>query len=257
MDILRKELCEIYASQKLHVESLETSRLSELRNIVRGMAEISGGCCVITDIAEDVCYVYGGLLAHTMGWSDDASFSCVIGSSDEDFIYNQLHPEDLPDKRLLEYEFFKFANRRAVEDRLNVKATCRIRIKDKSGKYQWINNSTQVLCTSPAGKMWLILCCYELSADQSSAVGISPRIVDYFMSEITNLSLKNRRNRLLSEREKEILKFIRSGKSSKMIADMLNISKNTVDRHRQNILEKLSVANTYEAIAAAEAMSLL
>ncbi len=38
---------------------------------------------------------------------------------------------------------------------------------------------------------------------------------------------------------------------------MLNISKNTVDRHRQNILEKLSVANTYEAIAAAEAMSLL
>ena len=51
----------------------------------------------------------------------------------------------------------------------------------------------------------------------------------------------------LSAREKEILKMIQLGKKSKEIADALFISINTVNRHRQNILEKMRVSNTTEA----------
>ena len=69
--------------------------------------------------------------------------------------------------------------------------------------------------------------------------------------------LKERRQNLLTDREKEILRLIKDGKSSKMIAGELGISINTVNRHRQNILEKLSVANSFEAISAAESMRLL
>jgi DNA-binding CsgD family transcriptional regulator len=50
----------------------------------------------------------------------------------------------------------------------------------------------------------------------------------------------------LSVREKEILNMIQLGKS-KEIADILFISINTVNRHRQNILEKMRVSNTTEA----------
>lgn len=62
---------------------------------------------------------------------------------------------------------------------------------------------------------------------------------------------------ILSEREKEILRCIRKGLSSKEIAAALYISVNTVNRHRQNILEKLSVSNSIEACRAAELMKLL
>ena len=55
----------------------------------------------------------------------------------------------------------------------------------------------------------------------------------------------------LSPREKEILKMIREGKRSKEIADFLFISINTVNRHRQNILEKMRVGNTTEACSLA------
>ncbi|MFV0143391.1 MULTISPECIES: response regulator transcription factor [Empedobacter] len=51
----------------------------------------------------------------------------------------------------------------------------------------------------------------------------------------------------LSAREKEIMKMIQLGKKSKEIADALFISINTVNRHRQNILEKMRVSNTTEA----------
>lgn len=46
---------------------------------------------------------------------------------------------------------------------------------------------------------------------------------------------------LLSAREKEILRFIGEGKSSIEIAEMLFISKTTVDTHRKNILKKINI----------------
>jgi DNA-binding NarL/FixJ family response regulator len=62
---------------------------------------------------------------------------------------------------------------------------------------------------------------------------------------------------LLTSREKEILLLIAKGEISKEIAHQLNISINTVNRHRQNILEKLNVNNSIEAVRTAEALDLL
>ena len=66
-----------------------------------------------------------------------------------------------------------------------------------------------------------------------------------------------RRPHILTSREKEILSLIREGKPSKQIAALLGISIHTVSRHRQNIIEKLSVGNTVEAIMAASLMKLM
>ncbi|WP_281336783.1 response regulator transcription factor [Flavobacterium eburneipallidum] len=46
---------------------------------------------------------------------------------------------------------------------------------------------------------------------------------------------------LLSTREKEILRLIGEGKTSHEIADVLFISKSTVDTHRKNILKKMNL----------------
>ena len=52
----------------------------------------------------------------------------------------------------------------------------------------------------------------------------------------------------LSEREKEIAKYIVHGYTSKEIANNLNISKLTVDTHRKHIQHKLEVANMVELL---------
>jgi len=49
---------------------------------------------------------------------------------------------------------------------------------------------------------------------------------------------------VLTSRECEILKHIAEGKTSKEIADELCISKNTVDTHRNKMLQKLNLANS-------------
>lgn len=45
--------------------------------------------------------------------------------------------------------------------------------------------------------------------------------------------------------------------SSKMIASKLDISKNTVDRHRQNIINKMKVSNMTEACNKAKQLLLV
>ena len=62
---------------------------------------------------------------------------------------------------------------------------------------------------------------------------------------------------ILSQRECEILKLIEDGLRSKEIANLLNISKNTVNRHRQNIMEKLRVNHSIEAIKIAKSLKLI
>lgn len=47
----------------------------------------------------------------------------------------------------------------------------------------------------------------------------------------------------LSDREKEVLRLIVEEHSSQQIADMLEISKRTVDTHRKNISKKINTSS--------------
>jgi two-component system, NarL family, response regulator NreC len=63
----------------------------------------------------------------------------------------------------------------------------------------------------------------------------------FFDDAIISKDQANKENILLSSREKEILRLIGEGKTSLEIAELLFISKNTVDSHRKNILKKMSL----------------
>lgn len=94
---------------------------------------------------------------------------------------------------------------------------------------------------------------------------------NYFSNDIAIklLNFKNNspdpRNRLqnskskiyndLSSREVEVLKLVGDAKSNDEIAELLSISKRTVESHKQNLLRKLGVKNTSELIKFAVEMS--
>lgn len=254
MDILRKELNAIYKSQNLTYETLATEDVEICSEKIAVCCDIDGNCRVITDASCDTCWILGGRFGDLLGIS---SAMTKVNSSDEDEIYNNIHPEDLVDKRMLEYEFFKFVDALPTESKTKYKATCRIRIKNKHGKYVTASNSTQILRLSPAGKIWLILCCYDFVDDGNSNRGIDPRIINNSTGECFKPDFAEKRSHILTTREKEVLTLIKAGNPSKLISEILGISIHTVNRHRQNILEKLSVGNSLEAIMAATAMKLM
>ncbi len=61
----------------------------------------------------------------------------------------------------------------------------------------------------------------------------------------------------LSEREKEILKWLKEGKSSYDIAGILRISSNTVNFHIKNLTRKLDVVNRVQAVSEAIRMGII
>ncbi len=60
----------------------------------------------------------------------------------------------------------------------------------------------------------------------------------------------------LTEREKEVLKLILEGKSSKEVADTLYISKRTVDFHLQNAYEYLGAHSRMQAAVRVQALKI-
>ena len=65
------------------------------------------------------------------------------------------------------------------------------------------------------------------------------------------------RDRPLSEREIEVLKWTADGKSAQDIAEILLLSKNTVDFHIKNSIRKLNVPNKTAAVVRAVLMGMI
>lgn len=255
MDVLRKELNAVYAAQQLDKEHLDASAVALCKQNAAHIAVATQGCTVLTDAAADRAWISMGKVAELLGLP--AGTMQPVASSDEDIIYRRIHPEDLVDKRMLEYRFFRHIDTMPAACKLEWKAACSLRMLDSKGQYLRFDNTTQILQLSPRGTFWLILCTYELSPWQHEINGIAPCIINNGTGEIHHLTISQNREHILSDREKDILHLIRNGLLSKEIADRLHISVHTVNRHRQNILQKLSVSNSMEAVRAATAMRLI
>lgn len=80
---------------------------------------------------------------------------------------------------------------------------------------------------------------------------ISPHFYDKLTGELSGIcDVKNPSpaSEQLTIREREIVKLIVEGKSSKDIADLLFISIRTVDSHRANIMQKLKLKKTVDLV---------
>lgn len=74
------------------------------------------------------------------------------------------------------------------------------------------------------------------------------RLLDFALANKVASSTISPKTPRLTNREKEILRLIGDGFSTKMIADKRNISINTVETHRRRLLAKLEVSNSMQLI---------
>jgi LuxR family transcriptional regulator len=61
----------------------------------------------------------------------------------------------------------------------------------------------------------------------------------------------------LSDRETEVLRWTADGKSAQEIADILNVTKHTVEFHIKNAVNKLQAVNMTSAVVKALVLGLL
>jgi RNA polymerase sigma factor (sigma-70 family) len=76
---------------------------------------------------------------------------------------------------------------------------------------------------------------------------IANTLLEDYMRQLQQKGLQDSYD-LLTEREKEILQLLAEGNSNKKVADMLNISPNTIETHRTRIMQKLDLHNSAEIV---------
>ena len=88
-------------------------------------------------------------------------------------------------------------------------------------------------------------------------IAISPSFCPNTMNSTKQIQLLDKRFDILSPREVEILTFVAKGMKTQQIADILNISSNTVSGHRSKICRKLKTQNLDELVEIARRKGLI
>lgn len=228
-------------------------QLENCQHIAQMYATIEKGISVLSDLKTRQSYIYPSGLAEQLGLDEN---NTEIRSIWEDELLARIHPQDLQRKYRLEFQFFQLLKSVEVAQRLDYETVSKLRIKNKDGNYVFVKHRILYLEGIEGDTVRFVLCLYnmlynhpEFDIPQGVIVNTkSAAVIEYDNGQFDNK---------LSSREKEILQLIQYGRRSKEIARKLAVSINTVNRHRQNILQKLKVSSAIEACRVAQNMGLL
>ena len=183
----------------------------------------------------------------TFGWDNKTA-----EQEGTNYFNSRVHPDDLIELTESGTYFLRLGLSLPAQTIRKYKAISDYRVMHADGYYVRVVEQRFVLEFDPRGTPWLGLCIMDLSPFADQDTPYRSRLVNIETGEIFVFPPESKKNELLetslTSREKEILRLVAEGLISKEIADKLYISVNTVNTHRQRIIEKLNVSNTYEAI---------
>ena len=160
-------------------------------------------------------------------------------------IENLVHPDDLEVVRRIDKKVWEFLDTLPEEEKLTYEYIYEMRVLDR-GKYVRMIYQMRLLAFKDDN--FLAMGMIDLAPEQSANTSVRFQIKNCLTDEVVPFTIKSATDVLLTPREREILALAKEGMFSKEISEKLNISIHTVNRHRQNILEKLQVDNMIEAI---------
>ena len=168
-----------------------------------------------------------------------------IQASDELNIEKLVHPDDLEVVRRIDKKVWEFLDTLPEEEKLTYKYIYEMRVLDR-GKYVRMIYQMRILAFKDDNFLGMGI--IDLAPEQSANTSVRFQIKNCLTDEVVPFAIESATDTLLTPREREVLALAKQGMFSKEISEKLNISIHTVNRHRQNILEKLQVDNMIEAI---------
>ena len=156
-----------------------------------------------------------------------------------------VHPDDLEVVRRIDKKVWEFLDTLPEEEKLAYKYIYEMRVLDR-GKYVRMIYQMRLLAFKDDN--FLAMGMIDLAPEQSANTSVRFQIKNCLTDEVVPFTIESATDVLLTPREREVLALAKEGMFSKEISEKLNISIHTVNRHRQNILEKLQVDNIIEAI---------
>ena len=171
------------------------------------------------------------------------------------FMNDKLHPDDYPWFLTFGNRMIEFFSQLPVDKILKYKVRYDIRFRNKKGDYRRILYQGVLLEHDENGTFLRSL---SVHTDITYLKQEGKPVLSFIGmdGEPSYLDVGSKNNFIkssneLTRREKQVLTLLIEGKLSKEISCILNISKQTVDTHRKNMLHKNNLSNTGELIGKA------
>jgi len=243
-------------SQLFRKEELDYSILNQHISFLESLSILQNSVVSIFDLAKMEHAYLSPNFADLLGWDSEK-----VSSPENEYINQRMHPDDLAHLNSVSWQFFGIILRVDPEwrDQMKfIKLIMDYRTLGKDGNYVRVIEQHKLLELDQYGNAWLSMSVLDLSPDQDLLSLCRYRLVNTLTGELYHFpSQESIAEHKLSFREKEILLLLSKGLISKQIADQPFISVNTVNTHRQRIIEKLNVSNTTEAVQYAGKLGLI
>lgn len=171
-----------------------------------------------------------------------------------DYLFTIIHPEDLPYFLDFEEQVTRFFNQLPPEKVLKYKVSYDYRIRAKDGSYKRMLQQAVTIQSNENGAVIRVIDVHTDITHLKKENGSSLSFIGLdgepsFHNCSISKPLQIRGKAVFTRKEKEVLQLLASGMTSQDIADQLFISKQTVDKHRKNMLAKSGHKNTVELVS--------
>lgn len=240
------KLNQLLKNQSIKADPIEAVQLLEYAD---NISRIENVTAVVSDLRRGTSRIFPGKFGIVLG---------VANYSEEDSIWektilNLMSEEEREEKYLAELRFFNFLRHVPRHVRPDYYLMSKLRMKTATGDSIDVIHRMYYIYDDDSETVTHALCLYGRTAFDFAGKSIVFNSLTGVSVELTSSADAS----ILSRREKQVLTLINSGKRSYEIAEILSISKNTVSRHRQEILAKLQVKNSMEACRIAKTMRII
>ena len=241
-----KKLNQLLKSQSFNGGTID---VSQLLDYAKNISQIENVTVVVSDMRCGISRIFPGKFGIVLGVSNYVEENSIW----EKAILNLMTEKQREEKYLAELRFFNFLRHVPRHARPDYYLVSKLRMTAATGDTIDVIHRMFYIYADDSETVTHALCLY--GRPTFDFIGKN-RIVNSFTGVSEELTASGDSS-ILSRREKQVLTLIDSGKRSYEIADILSISKNTVSRHRQQILAKLQVKNSMEACRIAKTMKII
>ncbi|MFA6126312.1 MAG: helix-turn-helix transcriptional regulator [Bacteroidales bacterium] len=254
LNLIKKTFDDILSKQDFGDESPDYSGFQTHIDMLERMADVENSSIAIVDLYKKKFVSIKPKFSNLIAFDLNQAFA-----NGPAYYISFMHPDDIPMVLDTYRRLWDFSLALPIAERKDYKTIFNFRLRSPEGKYYHFIQQLVTLELDKNGNHWLSLTLSDMLPSKTRFNKVTRRIVNmktgkYFLFDN---DVERKPKSVLSNREAEILGLVSRGYVSKEIADQLFISVNTVNNHRQKILEKIKVVNTTEAVAYAKNLGLI
>lgn len=223
--------------------------LPQILEYARLMADIENALVVVSDMNDGKSHIFAGGFARNLDLGDYQQENSIWESR----ILSLMLPQEQESKYIAELRFFHYLRHLPACRKRDYYLVSKLRLRYIDGKMHDVQHRMYYIFDGCNENIVYAICTYGPLAFDFWGKSYAVNSITGVTEELTSSG----NDAILSRRESQVLSLIDTGLKSREIANRLNISIHTVNRHRQEIIGKLKVKNSHEACRLAKALKII